>query len=131
MDYVPLGATGTRVSRIILGCGNFGGIGSAPAFFGMGESEEEAFRILDAALDLGINVLDTADAYGGGRSETAIGKWLAARGAAVRDQVLLSSKAFNPVGEGPNDCGPLAPAPHAPGRRAASSGSAPTTSTSS
>ncbi len=105
MQYTPLGSTGVRVSRIILGCGNFGGIGSSPAFFGQGESDEEAAAIMDAALDLGINVFDTADAYGGGRSESAIGRWLAARGSSVRDQVLLSSKAFNPVGDGPNDSG--------------------------
>jgi aryl-alcohol dehydrogenase-like predicted oxidoreductase len=105
MDYRPLGSTGLQVSRIALGCGNFGGIGSAPEFYGQGESDEEAFAIMDAAFELGINVFDTADAYGGGRSETAIGKWLAQRGAAVRDQVLLSTKAFNPVGDGPNDRG--------------------------
>ncbi len=50
-------------------------------------------------------MFDTANAYGGGRSETAIGRWLAKRGSAVRDQVLLSTKAFNPVGDGPNDRG--------------------------
>jgi aryl-alcohol dehydrogenase-like predicted oxidoreductase len=105
MEHVKLGTTGARVSRIILGCGNFGGIGSAPAFFGQGESDDEAAAIMDAAFELGINVFDTADAYGGGRSESAIGAWLAAKGPAVRDQLLLSSKAFNPVGEGPNDWG--------------------------
>jgi aryl-alcohol dehydrogenase-like predicted oxidoreductase len=105
MEYVKLGTTGARVSRIILGCGNFGGIGSSPAFFGQGESDDEAAAIMDAAFELGINVFDTADAYGGGRSESAIGKWLAAKGSAVRDQLLLSSKAFNPVGDGPNDWG--------------------------
>ena len=56
-----------------MGCGNFGGVGSSPEFFGMGESEGEAFVLLDRALDLGINFLDTADAYGGGRSEKTIG----------------------------------------------------------
>jgi aryl-alcohol dehydrogenase-like predicted oxidoreductase len=105
MEYRSLGSTGLQVSRIALGCGNFGGIGSAPEFYGQGESEDEAFAIMDAALERGINVFDTADAYGGGRSETAIGKWLATRGSAVRDQVLLSTKAFNPVGDGPNDRG--------------------------
>ena len=105
MDYRSLGSTGLKVSRIALGCGNFGGIGSAPEFYGQGESDEEAFAIMDAAYELGINVFDTADAYGGGRSETAIGKWLAQKGSAVRDQVLLSTKAFNPVGAGPNDRG--------------------------
>ena len=105
MDYRSLGTTGLQVSRIALGCGNFGGIGSAPEFYGMGETDEEAFAIMDAAFEAGINVFDTADAYGGGRSETAIGKWLAKRGSAVRDQVLLSTKAYNPVGDGPNDRG--------------------------
>jgi len=60
---------------------------------------------MDTAWELGINFFDTADAYGGGRSETAIGKWLKAKGAAVRDQLILSSKVFNPVGDGPNDRG--------------------------
>jgi aryl-alcohol dehydrogenase-like predicted oxidoreductase len=105
MDYVKLGTTGARVSRIILGCGNFGGIGSSPAFFGQGESDDEAAAIMDAAFEMGINVFDTADAYGGGRSESAIGKWLASKGSSVRDQLLISSKAFNPVGEGVNDYG--------------------------
>ena len=105
MEYRSLGSTGLQVSRIALGCGNFGGIGSAPEFYGQGESDDEAAAIMDAAYELGINVFDTADAYGGGRSETAIGKWLAKKGSAVRDQVLLSTKAFNPVGDGPNDRG--------------------------
>lgn len=105
MEYRQLGRTGLRVSAIILGCGNFGGVGSAPAFFGKGESEEEAFVLMDMAWEMGINVFDTADAYGGGRSENAIGKWLKAKGARVRDQMVLSSKVFNPVGEGPNDWG--------------------------
>jgi len=105
MRYVNLGRTGVKVSAVLLGCGNFGGIGSAPAFFGRGESEEEASALMDAAFEAGINVFDTADAYGGGRSEEMIGRWLVRKGAAVRDQLLLSSKVFNPVGEGPNDWG--------------------------
>ena len=105
MEYRPLGSTGLQVSRVALGCGNFGGIGSAPEFYGQGENEEEAFAIMDAACELGINVFDTADAYGGGRSETAIGRVARARGQDVRDQVLLSTKVFNPVGPGPNDRG--------------------------
>ena len=80
MDYRTLGSTGIEVSRIALGCGNFGGIGSSPAFFGQGESEDEAFAIMDAAWEMGITLFDTADAYGGGRSERAIGRWLARRG---------------------------------------------------
>src|SRR6202007_3068345 len=62
MDRAYLGQTGIRVSRIILGCGNFGGIGSAPAFFGQGETRDEAFALLDAAWELGIRTFDTADA---------------------------------------------------------------------
>jgi len=105
VDYVNLGRTGVKISRLILGGGNFGGIGSAPAFFGQGESEEEAFRLMDAAVDMGVNVIDTADAYGGGRSEEMIGHWLTTKGSHVRDQLLVSSKVFNPVGDGPNDWG--------------------------
>jgi aryl-alcohol dehydrogenase-like predicted oxidoreductase len=105
MDYRRLGSTGLRVSRLGLGCGNFGGIGSAPAFFGMGETEPQAFELMDRACDAGINFFDTANAYGGGRSETWIGRWLKAKGSAVRQQLLLSSKVFNPVGPGPNDRG--------------------------
>jgi len=105
MRYKHLGRTGLKVSMIGLGCGNFGGIGSAPAFFGKGESEQEAFAIMDAAWDLGVTLFDTADAYGGGRSERFIGAWLKTKGPAVRDQLVLSSKVFNPVGDGPNDSG--------------------------
>ncbi len=68
------------MARLILGCGNFGGIGSAPAFFGQGESEEQAFALMDAAWDQGITEFDTADAYGGGRSETWIGRWMTSTG---------------------------------------------------
>jgi 1-deoxyxylulose-5-phosphate synthase len=95
-----LGRSGIAVSRVILGCGNFGGVGSSPAFFGQGIPKDEAFRIMDAAWDLGITTFDTADAYGGGRSETWIGEWLAARGAAVRDAIVVETKTFNPIEEG-------------------------------
>jgi aryl-alcohol dehydrogenase-like predicted oxidoreductase len=96
MERRRLGGTEVEVSRIILGCGNFGGIGSAPEFFGQGESEEEAFRIMDAAWEVGITTFDTADAYGGGRSETMVGTWMASRG--VRPE--LATKTFNPMAEG-------------------------------
>ncbi len=105
MEYKNLGRTGLKVSAVGLGCGNFGGVGSAPAFFGKGETEEEAFALMDIALDMDINFFDTADAYGGGRSETYIGNWLKSKGSHVRGQLLLSSKVFNPVGDGPNDRG--------------------------
>jgi len=105
MDYRRLGSTGLKISRLGLGCGNFGGIGSAPEFFGMGENEEQARDLMDRAVDSGINFFDTANAYGGGRSETYIGRWLNEKGSAARQQSLLSSKVFNPVGAGPNDRG--------------------------
>src|SRR5438105_3804837 len=105
MDYTRLGSTGLKVSRLGLGCGNFGGIGSAPEFFGMGESEAQAFALMDRAFDAGINFFDTANAYGGGRSETYIGNWLKTKGSTVSQRLLLSSKVFNRVGPGPNDRG--------------------------
>ena len=86
----------TEVSRIVLGCGNFGGVGSAPELFGRGESEEEAFGIMDAAWDEGVRWFDTADAYGGGRSERAIGRWIRATGNRPR----LTTKTFNPMEAG-------------------------------
>jgi aryl-alcohol dehydrogenase-like predicted oxidoreductase len=89
------------VSRIILGCGNFGGIGSAPALFGQGESEEEAFTLMDAAWERGVTAFDTADAYGGGRSETWIGSWMAVRGRRPR----LTTKVFHSVVGDPADRG--------------------------
>ncbi len=100
MEQRQLGRSGISVSQVILGCGNFGGVGSAPAFFGQGISRDEAFRIMDAAWELGIRTFDTADAYGGGRSETWIGEWLAAKGSAVRDALAIETKTFNPVREG-------------------------------
>jgi aryl-alcohol dehydrogenase-like predicted oxidoreductase len=96
VDYRALGSTGVEVSRVVLGCGNFGGIGSAPEFFGMGEDDAAAAAIMDRAWELGITTFDTADAYGGGRSESAIGRWIAARG--VRP--VLATKTFNPMDTG-------------------------------
>ena len=105
MEYRRLGSTGLKISRLGLGCGNFSGVGSAPEFYGMGESEEQAYALMDRACEAGINFFDTADAYGGGRSEAFIGRWLKTKGSGVRDQLVLSSKVFNPVGPGPNDRG--------------------------
>jgi aryl-alcohol dehydrogenase-like predicted oxidoreductase len=97
----PLGRTGLEVSRIALGCGNFGGIGSAPELFGQGESRDEAFALMDAAWAAGINVFDTAASYGGGRSEHWVGAWRAEREAPV----LLSTKVFWSVTGDPDDRG--------------------------
>jgi aryl-alcohol dehydrogenase-like predicted oxidoreductase len=92
----PLGRSALMVPRIALGCGNFGGVGSAPEFFGQGLSEDEAFELMDAAWEFGLTHFDTADAYGGGRSERAIGRWIASRG--VRPQ--LTTKTYNPMRAG-------------------------------
>ena len=100
METRELGQSGVSVSRIVLGCGNFGGVGSAPALFGQGIPREEALRIMDAAWELGISTFDTADAYGGGRSETWIGEWLATKGSAVRDAIVIQTKTFNPMSDG-------------------------------
>jgi aryl-alcohol dehydrogenase-like predicted oxidoreductase len=81
---------------LILGCGNFGGVGSAPQFFGQGESEEQAFELMDTAWSLGIRTFDTADAYGGGRSETTIGNWIATTG----NRPTILTKTFNPMEAG-------------------------------
>ena len=90
------GRPGLTVSRIALGCGNFGGVGSAPEFFGQGLTEDQAFGLMDAAWEAGIDWFDTADAYGGGRSERAIGRWMASRGVRPR----LTTKTFNPMEAG-------------------------------
>jgi aryl-alcohol dehydrogenase-like predicted oxidoreductase len=81
------------VTRVALGCGNFGGVGSAPELFGQGLSEDEAFALMDAAWEQGIDHFDTADAYGGGRSERMIGSWMQTRG--VRP--TITTKTFNPM----------------------------------
>src|ERR1700751_3855506 len=83
--------------RVILGCGNFGGIGSAPAFFGRGEALEQALELMDAAWEAGLTWFDTADAYGGGRSETYIGEWIRSR---RPDGLRITTKTFNPMDEG-------------------------------
>src|SRR5258706_8309094 len=106
MYYKNLGRTGLKVSAVALGCGNFGGIGSAPAFFGKGETEEEAHALLDAALEMGINWLDTANAYGGGGGERYIWSLLKQKGPRVCDPPVICSKGFKPHGAGPQEPGP-------------------------
>ena len=103
MDYRILGRTGLRVSAIGLGCGGFGGIGSDASLFCKGEYQEQAFELLDRAVELGINYFDTANSYGGGRSEEMIGRWMRDRGS--RDQVVVATKVFNLVGGDVNDRG--------------------------
>ncbi len=91
MDYRPLGRSGLHVSPLCLGTMMFGG----PT------DEAEAARIVDRARDGGVNFVDTADMYTGGRSEEIVGR--AIRG--NRDHWVLATKVANPVGEGPNDRG--------------------------
>jgi aryl-alcohol dehydrogenase-like predicted oxidoreductase len=92
----PAGRSALTIPRIALGCGNFGGVGSAPEFFGQGTSQDQAFALMDAAWERGITHFDTADAYGGGRSELWIGRWIRSRG--IRPQ--LTTKTFNPMEAG-------------------------------
>jgi aryl-alcohol dehydrogenase-like predicted oxidoreductase len=85
------------VDRIALGCGNFGGVGSALSLVGHGENEEQAFELMDAAWARGVRRFDTASSYGGGHSERTIGAWVRAR----RPLGLrLTSKVFHPVHAG-------------------------------
>ncbi len=96
MDYTSLGRTGLKVSRLCLGTLNFG-----PQ-----ASEAESFAILDKALDLGINFIDTANVYGRklgeGVTESIIGRWLA-QGNDRRDKIVLATKVFGRMGEQPNE----------------------------
>jgi aryl-alcohol dehydrogenase-like predicted oxidoreductase len=92
----PAASPRLAVPRIALGCGNFGGIGSAPEFFGQGLTKDQAFELMDAAWESGITHFDTADAYGGGRSEHTVGQWIRTRG--VRP--TLTTKTANPMASG-------------------------------
>lgn len=91
-----VGRSGLAIPPVALGCGNFGGVGSAPEFFGQGLTDDQALELMDAAWEFGITHFDTADAYGGGRSESVIGRWMRSRG--VRP--LLTTKTFNPMRAG-------------------------------
>jgi aryl-alcohol dehydrogenase-like predicted oxidoreductase len=93
LEQSPLGESELTLPRVALGCGNFGGVGSAPEFFGHGLTERQSLELMDAAWQLGITHFDTADAYGGGRSEAAIGRWIASRG--VRP--TITTKTYNPM----------------------------------
>jgi len=90
MQYRTLGRTGVQVSGLVLGAMNFGAIGRT--------TQEEATAMVDAALDAGINLIDTADMYGRGESEEMVGKAIAGR----RDDIVLATKATLPMGDDPN-----------------------------
>jgi aryl-alcohol dehydrogenase-like predicted oxidoreductase len=87
MQHRPLGRTGVSVSQFCLGTMMFGSWGNP--------DHDESIRIIHAALDAGINFIDTADVYGAGESEEIVGKALAGR----RDDVVLATKFHNPMGE--------------------------------
>ena len=92
MEYTKLGRSNMTVSKICLGS----------MHFGPKATEEESHQILDKALEMGINFIDTANVYGGeagrGRSEEIIGSWLAAR-PGVRDEIVLATKVYHPMGD--------------------------------
>jgi len=91
MDYVLLGNTGVRVSKLCLGTMTFGN-----------ESDEKtSFAIMDRAAEIGINFFDTANVYNKGQSEVITGKWLKGR----RESIVLASKVHFPTGDGPNERG--------------------------
>ena len=90
MHYRSLGRTGLRVSPMCLGAMMFGAWGNA--------DHDDSIAIIHAALDAGINFVDTADVYSGGESEEIVGKAIAGR----RDEVVLATKFFAPMGAGPN-----------------------------
>jgi aryl-alcohol dehydrogenase-like predicted oxidoreductase len=95
--------TDRDVERIVFGCGNFGGIGSAPHLRSAGDSEEQALRLLDHARRVGIRRFDTANTYGGGASEEALGKWLQSQGASFVRNAQIATKVGNPHGCPPGD----------------------------
>jgi aryl-alcohol dehydrogenase-like predicted oxidoreductase len=91
----PLSNAGPSIPRVALGCGNFGGVGSSLAWVGHGQNEDEALALMDAAWELGLTHFDTADAYGAGNSERAIGRWIGSRG--IRP--TITTKTFNPMAQ--------------------------------
>ena len=95
MQYRKLGRTGLKVSEMCLGSDNFGNP--------YGATPDTAARIMDRALDFGVNFIDTADQYANGNSERVIGHYLKSRNR--RDDVVLASKFWTPTGPGPNDYG--------------------------
>ncbi len=90
MEYRPLGRTGVQVSPLCLGTMMFGAWGNP--------DHDDSIRVIHAALDAGINFVDTADVYSAGESEEIVGKALKGR----RDDVVLATKFFMPMGEDPN-----------------------------
>ena len=99
MQYVPLGATGLQVSRLCLGCMTYGD----PAWREWVLDEDASRPFLRAAWEAGINFFDTADMYSNGRSEEVVGRAL--KELARRDEVVIATKLFNPMGPKPTQKG--------------------------
>jgi aryl-alcohol dehydrogenase-like predicted oxidoreductase len=99
MRYTTLGDTGLKVSRLCMGCMSFGGTSSEGFEWTLGYYDSK--KIIDRAIDLGINFFDTADVYSNGRSEQIVGRALEAR----RNDVVLATKVGLPTGEGPDERG--------------------------
>lgn len=99
MDYVRLGATGTKVSRLCLGMMTFG----TPGWRDYVMEEDSGRPIIKAAVDAGINFFDTADVYALGGSEEVTGRILG--DLLGRHEYVLATKVYNPMGDGPNDRG--------------------------
>ena len=91
------------LTRVIFGCGNFGGLGSSPALRDKGDDAARAVGLLDRARGLGLTRFDTANTYGGGVSETVLGDWLRLQPKAWRDGVQVATKVGNPNGCPPGD----------------------------
>jgi aryl-alcohol dehydrogenase (NADP+) len=99
MDYLRLGSTGLKVSRICLGTMTYGSSRWRPWVL----DETESLPFFKRAIEHGITFFDTADMYSNGKSEEVVGRAL--KQCTVRDQVVMATKAFYPTGEGPNDRG--------------------------
>ncbi|QFU84755.1 aldo/keto reductase [Natronorubrum aibiense] len=97
MEYTHLGNSGLEVSRLCLGCMNFG---SEQPW--MVHDHDDALEVIDRALDLGINFVDTANAYSKGESEEILGKALAERD---REEFVVATKVYFPMRDGPNGQG--------------------------
>ena len=101
MDYVNLGRTGLKVSRICLGCMSYGAAGRGTHEWTL--SEEQSRPFFKKALDLGINFFDTANTYSAGTSEEFTGRALTEY--AKREDVVIATKVFNRMRPGPNGAG--------------------------
>jgi aryl-alcohol dehydrogenase-like predicted oxidoreductase len=100
MQYVRLGHTGLKVSRLCLGCMSYG-VPNERWPWALDEAASRPF--IQRALELGINFFDTANVYSAGRSEEVLGRAL--KDFAKRDDVIIATKVFSPMGRGPNDSG--------------------------